>query len=265
MANKRPKILYLDIECSRTVYELEHYTGRGVDYISHKNIKHPWYITCAAWAWLDIKNKKIGKVHTSKVSDYDTYDEDFRNDLGVVEELIEAIDQADLIVGHNSDNFDLKKIGARYIKHKLSPPNMPPTVDTLKVARKYGFQSKSLEYLAKELDCKFTKIELAPGTMHKADMGCEKSLNALSKYNIGDIKSGANLYFELLPYIANHPDIRRILNPKLTAAKSKRMGTCSTCGSDNVRSNGIRGDKQGPYRRLNCLDCNSVTKQRLKK
>jgi hypothetical protein len=257
---KGPKILYLDIECSQTVYQVYHYTGRDVGYLSHKDILHPWYITCAAWAWLDNKKGKIGKVTVSKVSDFEEYDKDFRNDLGVIEELIEVMQEADLIVGHNVANFDLRKINTRLIFHGLPSVDLPPVVDTLKAAKKYtSFQSKSLAYLAKVLDCEHQKIELKPGTMHKADRGCEKSLKELADYNVGDIKSGASVYFKLLPYIKNHPNLNRVIG-RQTKATPKEVTHCGSCGSSNIKKWGSYPTKTGPVKRLICNDCGSSVK-----
>jgi len=257
METKKPKILYLDIENSRMVVEFPTYKLWDIKRVEPKYIKHDWYITCAAWAWLDNTNKTTGKIYVSKVSDYDTYDKDFRNDLGVLEELHEVMSQADLIVGHNSDSFDIKKINYRFIKHGLDPIDLPPTVDTLKAAKKYiKSSSNSLYYLAKEFGVPM-KVDLPKGTMWKADEGCEKSLDILANYCKGDIKSGANLYFKMLPYIKNHPNLNRITGVQKGLYD---ITACSSCGSKNIHSNGNRITKTGSYKRYRCNDCGSSTK-----
>ena len=257
---KQPKILYLDIENSRMILEFPTYSLYDNNRIHPKHIKHDWYITCAAWAWLDPIKGKVGKIYGTKTSDYASYDEDFRNDLGILEELHEVMSQADLIVGHNSDSFDIKKINYKFIKYGMDPIDLPPTVDTLKAARKYArSSSNSLYYLAKEFGVP-TKIDLPSGVMHAADAGCEKSLEKLFKYCKGDIKAGASLYFRLLPYIKNHPDIRRILGIVNSPKEAMETVSCSSCGSKNVQKNGIRTTKQGKYTRYRCNDCGSSSK-----
>lgn len=253
---KEPKILYLDIENSRMVVEFETYSLYDIKRISPKDIKHDWYITCAAWGWLDNKKQKITKLQSSKVSDFKTYKKDFRNDLGVVKLLHKAMSEADLIVGHNSDSFDIKKINYRFIKHGLPAIDLCPTVDTLKAARKYAkASSNSLYFLAKEFGVPM-KIELPQGVMHAADAGCEKSLKKLEHYCKGDIKAGANLYFKLLPYIKNHPDIKRITGEK---KKPYSVESCGSCGSEEIYRNGYRATKTGKRQRYNCYDCGSST------
>ena len=250
--SKKPKILYIDIENSRMVVEFETYSLYNIDRISPKNIKHDWYITCAAWGWLDNETQKVSKIESVKVSDFSTYKRDFRNDKGVVKKLHKVMKDADLIVGHNSDKFDIKKINYRFIKHGLPPIDLPPTVDTLKAARRYfNASSNSLYYLAKEFGVPM-KIELAPGVMHKADAGCEKSLKKLERYNKGDIKAGAALYFKLLPFIKNHPNLNRIMGIQ---DRPYEVIACKSCGSHDIYKNGTRPTTTGRRQRWNCRDC----------
>jgi DNA polymerase III epsilon subunit-like protein len=239
------------------VVEFETYTLYNIDRIPPKCVKHDWYITCAAWGWLDNRKQKINKIETVAVNDFKTYKKDFRDDRLLVKKLHEVMSQADLIIGHNSDSFDIKKINYKFIKYGLQPLDLPATVDTLKVAKKYArATSNSLFYLAREFGVSM-KIALAPGVMHAADSGCEKSLKKLVKYNIGDIRAGAELYFKLLPYIQNHPVIDKIMGRKIL---KKDKPNCQNCGSTNTQSNGHRTNKSGKYRRYKCNECGASTK-----
>jgi len=254
MSNE-PKILYIDIENSRMVIEFQTYSLYDNNRISPKDIKHDWYITCAAWGWLNNKTQKIQKIQTVAVNDFKTYKKDFRDDRLLVKKLHEVISQADLIVGHNSDSFDLKKINYKFIKYGLPALDLPPTVDTLKSAKKYARStSNSLYYLAKEFEVPM-KIDLPKGVMHAADNGCPKALKQLVDYNKGDIRAGASLYFKLLPYIKNHPTIDKIMGKKV----DKDRPNCQNCGSSKVESKGLRTTKSGKFRRYRCKDCGSST------
>lgn len=257
--SKKPNILYLDIENSQMIVEFPTYSLYNIDRIHPKFIKHDWYITCAAWAWLDNTNQKVGNIEGVKVSDFKSaYKKDFRDDLGVVKRLHEVMSQADLIVGHNSDSFDIKKINYKFIKYGLEPLDLPPTVDTLKSARKYArSSSNSLYYLAKEFNVPL-KVDLGSGIMHAADRGCSSSLDKLFKYCKGDIKAGASLYFKLLPYIKNHPNINRILGIQKKATP-KSIKACGSCGSKRIIRNGYRATKTGRKQRYICQDCGSST------
>ncbi len=255
MQNKKPKILYIDIENSRMVVEFQTYSLRHNDFIHPKHIKHDWYITCVAWGWLDSQKQKIGKIETVAVNDFSTYKKDFRDDRGVVKKIHSIVQQADLIVGHNSDAFDIKKLNYKFIKYGLPAVDWPPTVDTLKVARKYSLASSNkLDHLARELGDSL-KIDLPSGTMHAADNGCEKSLKKLLHYNKGDIKAGAGLYFKYLPYIKNHPNMDKIMGKTVDTDKPN----CQNCGSTKVIGNGTRATKTGKFKRYRCSKCGAST------
>jgi len=256
MSAEKPKILYIDIENSRMVVEFETYSLYGNDVIHPRHIKHDWYITCVAWAWLDGQKQKVGKIETVAVNDFKTYKKDFRDDRLLVKKIHEVISEADLIVGHNSDSFDIKKLNYKFIKYGLPPIDMPATVDTLKAAKKYAKSSSNrLYYLAKEFGVSM-KIDLPSNVMHSADNGCEKSLKKLVAYNKGDIKAGAELYFKLLPYIKNHPNITKILGKKVDLDRPN----CQNCGSKKVISHGFTRTKTARYKRYKCNDCGSTTR-----
>lgn len=252
----KPNILYIDIENSRMVVEFETYSLYNNDVIHPRHIKHDWYITCAAWAWLDNKNQKVGKIETVAVNDFPGYKKDFRDDRPVIKRLHKVLSKADLIVGHNSDAFDIKKINYKFIKYGLAPIDLPPTVDTLKAAKKYMRSSSNrLYFLARELGVSM-KIDLPSSVMHSADNGCEKSLKKLIAYNKGDIRAGAQVYFRMLPYIGNHPNLRKMMGE----GGKKDRPDCSNCGSTKVHRHGVKITKTGRYHRYQCQNCGAVIK-----
>lgn len=260
MKNK-PKVLYIDIENSRMIIEFPTYSLYDNNKIDPKYIKHDWYITCAAWGFLDLEKQKLEKVDAVSTLDFPArFKKNFRDDIEVVKRLHKVLQDVDLIVGHNSDAFDIKKINYKFIKHGLEPVDLPPTVDTLKAAKKYAkSSSNSLFYLAKEFGVDM-KMELPKGVMWDADAGNEAALRKLKAYNKQDIKSGAALYFKLLPYIKNHPDVRMITNQISTPSEGRETRSCGTCGSSNVHKNGSLVTKIGRYIRYRCRDCGSSTK-----
>jgi len=240
------------VEDSQMIVEFPTYSLYDIKRIDNKYIKHDWYITCAAWAFLDVEKKKIGKVEVIGVNDFESYDDNFREDYGVVAELHKILSDVDIVVGHNSDSFDLKKINYKFVKYGFTPVDIPFTVDTLKSAKKYlRATSNSLAFLARELGVPM-KIDLPKGIMHAADAGCEKSLEKLKAYNKGDIRSGASLYFKLLPFIKNHPNMNSIMGNK------SHNPICKSCGSKSVQKHGHAITKAAKYQRYKCNTCAST-------
>ena len=58
-----------------------------------------------------------------------------QNDYFLVEQFIETLNEADLIVAHNGDNFDLKWLRTRALFHRLKMLPSYKQFDTLKIAR----------------------------------------------------------------------------------------------------------------------------------
>lgn len=257
---KKLNVLYIDIENSRMVVEFPTYVLWDIKRIDPKYIKKDWHITCAAWATLDLKNQKIGRIETVAVNDFPKrFKKDHRDDYEVVKKLHEVLSSADLLIGHNLDAFDVKKINAKFSIYGLEAIDMPPTVDTLKANKKYRkSSSNSLAHLAREFKVE-QKIDLPSSVMWAADDGDEKALKKLVNYNKGDIRTGAKVYFKMQPYIKNHPSISRILGSQKSLVEGD-ITHCGTCGSSNIFRNGTRKTKTATYQRWMCRDCGSSTK-----
>src|SRR3990167_89965 len=101
-APSEPKIVLWDIETSHNlaaVFGLAHN-----DYINHDNITQERYIICAAW-------KTLGKKGISAVATTDhkaRYAADPHDDRYVVGELHKVLSEADVVVAHNGDQYDIK-------------------------------------------------------------------------------------------------------------------------------------------------------------
>lgn len=73
-------------------------------------------------------------------------------DKEMMRKFYEVIMDADEIVGHNGDKFDLKWIRTRFLKHGFVGLPQLKSIDTLKISRKYfRFKSNRLDNIGKEL------------------------------------------------------------------------------------------------------------------
>jgi uncharacterized protein YprB with RNaseH-like and TPR domain len=74
------------------------------------------------------------------------------DEKALVHKLHALLIEADVIVAHNGDSFDIKKAQTRMIEHGLEYPGKLVTVDTKKVAKKhFAFNSNSLNDLGMTL------------------------------------------------------------------------------------------------------------------
>jgi len=104
-----PKVLLLDIE---TTPEISYTWGRWKQFISQGQvIEHPYVLTWAArWLGSDVTMSK-------KLTDYPGWSVSTRDDKDLVTDLWALMDEADYIVAHNGDKFDIPWNTSRAIFH----------------------------------------------------------------------------------------------------------------------------------------------------
>lgn len=133
------KVLIYDIETSYNIVSSWR-IGNKVS-LPHYSIIQERQIICVSYKWLGEK----------EVYNLDWGYKD-QSDKFLLEQFIEVLNEADLIVAHNGDNFDLKWIRTRALKHGLEMLPYYNQVDTLQLAKKYFyFNSNKLDYISKFL------------------------------------------------------------------------------------------------------------------
>jgi RNase P subunit RPR2 len=215
VSSKTPKILIYDIETSL----MQFWAWRcGEQYLSPKNVVQDWNVICWAGKWLH-EPETFGAVQTPKEAKNG-------DDGRVIKLMWDKFEEADIVVAHNGDKFDKKKMQYRFAINNLGPTLPFRSIDTLKIARsEFSATSNALDYLtgAFQLPQKTdTNIQLWKDCFS----GNEKALSDMYSYNINDIIINEMLYLKLLPWIRNHPNVN------LYNDISKQM--CRNCGSDEL-------------------------------
>jgi len=136
--NNQGKILIYDIETS---YNIGKFWRAGYNLnINPGDIIHERAIICISYKWL-------GEEQVYNL----TWDKN-QCDKFLLEQFIPILDEADMIVAHNGDRYDLKFIKTRALKHNLKMLINYKQFDTLKVAKaKFMFNSNKLDYISKFL------------------------------------------------------------------------------------------------------------------
>jgi len=133
--DKKIKRLFFDIETSPNIGLF--WTAGYKQNISHENIIKERAIICICYKWAG-----EDEVHSL------TWDKN-QNDKKLLEQFIKILNDANEIIGHNGDRFDLPWIRTRCLYHRI--PIFPnyTTLDTLKNSRsKFKFNSNKLDYIA---------------------------------------------------------------------------------------------------------------------
>jgi DNA polymerase III epsilon subunit-like protein len=161
------------------------------------------------------------------------------------------LDQADIIIGHNSDRFDIRKFNARAIKHGFTPIGKKVTIDTLKLARRtFDFTSNTLGYLATYL-----------GVGHKENRpdwdailnGDSEAIAYMRMYNKQDVVVTEQVYKKLMGWHEGHPDLNKIYPVRDTAGHAVLL--CPTCQSPNTIKDGCSYTLKGKKQRHQCTSC----------
>lgn len=233
-----PKILFLDIETAPIMAAIwQPYEANAVW------VERDTFILAFAAKWSHQK-----RVETYALPDYSLYKRDKFDDKNLIKDLWNLLDEADLVVAHNGDAFDIKKINARFIVHKLNPPTPYKTVDTLKISRAAAkFDSNKLDNIGRYTG-EGRKI---PNTGAALWRGCywgdPKSWRIMRRYNAQDVLLLERVYHRLKPWAKSHP-ILTAYSPRLKIA-------CPTCLSEDVQRRGHRVAKFKKYPRFQCQGC----------
>jgi len=209
-------------------------------------VKEDWYILCFAYKWLGEK-----KTHIVALPDFKGYEKDKKNDYHVVKALWDLFDQADILVAHNGDAFDIKKANARFIQHRLDPPSDYRSVDTLKIARqKFKFNSNKLDDLGRYFNIGRKLAHTGKHLWFGCMEGDPKSWDLMKRYNVQDVILLEKVYYKLRGWATNHPNLNLILG---------KIRVCPKCGGneDFITKKGHRFNKNTIVQMYWCKGCGS--------
>ena len=247
---KKPKILLIDIECSPLlVYTWDIFNT----YITPEQIAVDWFILCYAYKWLGNED-----CFTVSPLDFGQKMSDATIEHKMLLGLYDLLDSADIVIAHNGDNFDFKKINAKFIEYKIPRPSPYKTIDTLKIAKKYfKMTSNKLDYLGKILNVgqkiKHLGLDLWKGCMH----GDEKSWNTMLEYNIRDVELLEDIYLTIRHWHKSHPNVAMYM--------SGETPKCYICGHSNLQEEiGVAHALSYSYTMYRCLNCGTLQRNKTK-
>jgi hypothetical protein len=211
-----------------------------------------WYLLCVSYQWSD-----EAEVNVVSLLDFpDLYAADPEDDTGVANALWQLMDEADITIAHNGNQFDNKKAAARFIIHGWVPPSPFRSIDTLTVARqKFKFNSNTLGDLGWTLGlgekAETGGFGLWAGVM-RGDMDSWAKMIAYAKQ---DTVLLAKVYERLKPWMTNHPNLGMYSNEE---------HVCPTCGSSTLMKRGTKVTNTTTYQQWQCNTCHAYSRSRTK-
>lgn len=224
------RILFWDIETAQMELTLKTYSLKTYSkYLPSSAITRPIWMPCAAWQWRGEK-----KVHSvSVLDDPKRFKKNYSDDFHVVKTLHGLMEEADIIIAHNGDNFDWKELNKAIVCHDLPPMPHVRKIDTLKMARgHFRFEGNDLRYLARRLG---VAQKDDPPNWDKVSSGDVAAIKECIAYNKKDIAPLVGVFEKLYPH-----------------AKVKlHTSGCPYCGSGRI----IRRGERAFNVRMTCRDC----------
>ncbi len=166
--------------------------------------------------------------------------------------LWNMLDTADIVVGYNSDRFDIKK-ARTYLTGAGFPPFSPVrSVDLIKTVRsQFELPYYSLNEVAKwlGLGSKLTHqgFQLWTGCL----TGNAKDQRKMELYNRRDVTLTEEVYDRLRPYIKSHPNLALWADSETTTAAPK----CPNCANDKFKPAGTTSTALTLYSLYECKHC----------
>jgi len=240
MRLKRARILLFDIETSPNLgYTWQKWEQNVIAF------KKEWELLSVAWKFVGEKTKVVCR-------------KDFKDktDKSIAQHIWNLFQEADILVAHNGNSFDIKKCKARFLFHKLKPTKRLVSIDTKVIAKThFSFNSNSLNDLGEHLGVGSKIKHEGFDLWLKCMSGNAAAWEKMKAYNAQDVELLYRVYKRMKPWITNHPSL---------AVLQERIG-CPNCGSDRVRKGGVRASHTNLRQQMFCKDCHGWYLTRYKK
>jgi DNA polymerase elongation subunit (family B) len=244
--NTSAKVLILDIE---TAPINAYVWGIWNQNIGTHQIQSDWF--CLTWAakWLFEE-----KVYSAKLKPKEVLEQ---NDKRIIEGIWRLVNEADIVIAHNGEKFDMPKLNSRFIINQLNPPLPYQQIDTLKhIRRQFGFTSNKLDYVNKLLNLerkKETNFELWERCMK----GDSKALSEMEAYNVQDVRILEETYLLIRAWIKPHPNMGLFI-------LDEKEHRCPNCGSNDLTAEGkMYYTSANAYELMRCSNCGASSRKRL--
>jgi len=218
--HRLPKILIFDIETAPT---LAWTWRRWNENISHDQVIRDGYVITWAAKWLG----EDAIMSDSLFNNQRHYWKSPEDDKNIMSTLWKLMDEADILVAHNGDKFDIPLVNARFLKHGFDQPSPYKAIDTLKIARKqFRFESNQLKSIGRYLG-EGEKLETGGfGLWRDCMNGVPEAWEKMLAYNCEDTCLLERIYMRLRPWHKGHPNV------SLYGDNGKMRCVC--CGSEDL-------------------------------
>ena len=226
----KPKILVLDIE---TAPSLGYFWSIWNTNIGISQLVNTSKVICFAAKWLGDK-----KVHF--------YSDHNSTHKKVVKEAWDLVNEADAIIGYNSQPFDMKVLNREFLLEGMPKPDIYKNIDLLKTVKSnFRFVSNKLDHVSQELGIGKKTSHQGFDLWQSCMNGDSKAWKLMEKYNKNDVKLTEELYRKLQGWIVTPFNFN----------DHSSNDVCPNCGSIHIIKNGIYRSRKASYQKYKCNKC----------
>jgi len=242
---KLPRILIFDIE---TAPGTAHVWGTNKQYVDANAIIERSFMLGWTGKWLF-----DSIVH----SDFVTSEEALaRDDSRVTKSIWTMLDQADIVVAHKGDTFDIPWVNTLFLMHGFPPPSPYQSIDTLTTLtkqRQFKFMSNKLDYVNRMLGLR-RKLSMTWQDWMDCKDGKEEALRKMEDYGRYDSAILEETYLLLRPWIKSHPNVGLYVDTDKEA--------CAHCGCTDLQWGGSYVTPMNRYSTARCPNCGAMVRSR---
>jgi len=168
--------------------------------------------------------------------------------VGMLTLLRDLIDEADVLIGYNSQSFDKKWLDGELMVEGIPPPSPVQQIDLYRALRRHSrFISGKLDYAAQRL-LNDRKVETSGISLWiECLKGKRRAWDEMRKYALKDTELLPPLYERVRPYIETQL-------PNIALLEGKEFA-CTRCGSEDFHRRGYLYTRTGKYQRYRCKSC----------
>lgn len=230
------RLLFFDVESS---FMMTPVWKAHDNYVAPERLKHDTHLLTWAAKWNDAPQVYYGRLtHAEAVA---------RDDRRIVASLAWLLRQADHVVAHNGDRFDIPLVNGRLLQHGLESVTGLRSIDTLKMARRsFKVASNKLDYLAQLLGLG-QKLPTSFELWERCYLGDETALQTMDAYCREDVRLLERVFHRIAPFSTGMP--------RLVSADVPDEFVCTRCGSTNLQKRGVYRTNASEFQRYRCNDC----------
>lgn len=232
---KTLKRLFWDLEVSPDIV-LSWRVGHKVS-IGPENIIKERAIICIGYKWEQDKKARV------------LVWDDKQDDKEILRQFINLANEADELIAHNGDKFDMPWFMTRCLFHRLPTFPVYKTADTLQWAkRRFYFNSNKLNYIAQFLGMG-AKLKTDFGMWREITLNNDRSaLKKMAIYCARDVELLQNVWQKLAPLSA--------IKSHAGVMANRDNWSCPACASEHVKKNLSRISACGTTsHQMKCNDC----------